>query len=270
MPHGEDWLVSIDAERARLWRGWRRAVFAPLIALMLMGVCSIAPSRPLHQAKTASLKTTYPVGFGRPTILLDPGHGGRQPGAVRDHSVPEKDINLRVARALETHLESEGRFHVELTRRGDSTLSIGARRRASRRLKPAVFVSIHANATSETTSNKKGVMVIASRRQGPRTSRRSEALARWVARSLKRQGFPLRDGARKPKRPHSFDYLAKAPGVWVTERRRLGVLRRNPRPAVLIETHYLDNPADVRAFQNDDAIGRFCRGVELALLNYLR
>ena len=260
--------MTTEADRARLGR--RAALFFPVIALLLAGMCSFAPSRPVHRARTAPLKTTYPVGLGRPTVLIDPGHGGAQPGAVRPHSVPEKDINLRVAKALKRHLEKEGRFHVELTRTEDSTLSIGDRRRASRRQKPAAFLSIHANATAAPTSDKRGVMVIASRRQGRRTSRRSEALARWVARALKSQGFPLRDGARNPRRPHSLDYIARAPGVWMTERRRLGVLRRNPRPAVLIETHYLDNPSDVRAFQNDDAIARFCRGVELALINCLR
>lgn len=270
MPRGEDRTVTIDCERALLGRGRRAALFAPVVALVLMGLCSFTPSRPIQRAKTAPLTTSYPSGFGRPTVLIDAGHGGRQPGAVRPHSVPEKDINLRVAKALKRRLEAEGRFHVELTREADSTLSIGARRRASRRLRPAAFLSIHANATSQPTSHNKGVMVIASRRQAARTSRRSEALARWVARSLKSQGFPLRDGARKPRHPRSMDYLARAPGVWVTERRRLGVLRGNPRPAVLIETHYLDNPSDVRAFQNDDAIARFCRGVELALLNALR
>ncbi len=262
--------MTTDADRARLWRGWRPVLFAPLFALLLTGMCSVLPSQPLKRSRTAPLRSTYPVGFGRPTILVDPGHGGRQPGAVRPHSPAEKDINLRVARALETHLERDGMFHVELTRNDDSTLSIGARRRASRSLKPAAFVSIHANATAQATSTRRGVMVIASRRQGPRTAKRSEALARWTARALKDQGFPLRDGVRRPRRPAAFDYIAQAPGVWITQRRTLGVLRFNPRPAVLVETHYLDNPADVRAFQNDDAIARFCRGMELALLNYLR
>lgn len=253
-----------------LRRGWRALLTAPIVGLTVLTLCAFAPSRPLQRSKTAPLKTSYPLGFGTPTVLVDPGHGGRQPGAVRPHSPAEKDINLRVALALERHLEREGRFHVKLTRESDTTLSIGSRRRHSRKLRPAAFLSIHANATAHATSDKRGVMVISSKRQGPRLNRRSEALGRWMARSLENQGFPLRDGVRNPRRPRTLDYLSKAPGVWITQRRTLGVLRMNPRPAVLIETHYLDNPDDVRAFQNDQAIGRFCRGVELGLLNFLR
>ncbi len=252
---------------------WRRVVLLPplLIALaLLIGSAQALSSRPLARAKNAELRSGYPASFGRPLILIDAGHGGRQPGAARPHSPPEKDVNLRVAKALEAHLEATGRYRVELTRRSDVTLGIRARAKRSRRLRPAAFLSIHANATQAETSDRRGSMLIASRRQRPRVRRSSEALARWLARGLDGQGFPLRDGPRKPEKPRSFDYLAKAPGVWVTQRRRLGVLRGNTRPAVLVETHYLDNPADVAAFQNDDAIGRFCQGIEVGLLNFLR
>lgn len=258
---------------ARRLTTWRRVVLIPpllLVLALLIGGAQARTERPLHRARTAALRTGYPASFGRPLILIDAGHGGRQPGASRPHSPPEKDVNLRVARALEAHLEATGRYRVELTRRGDSTLGIRARAKRSRRLRPAAFLSIHANATGAATSDRRGSMLIASRRQRPKLRRSSEALARWLARGIDHEGFPLRDGPRKPRKPRSFDYLAKAPGVWITQRRRLGVLRGNTRPAVLVETHYLDNPADVAAFQNDAAIARFCRGLELGLLNFLR
>jgi len=79
------------------------------------------------------------------TIVVDPGHGGRDPGATGVGGLREKDVNLAIAKKLEKSLEDRG-FKVVLTRRSDSALSLEERTAIAESSGGDVFVSIHANA----------------------------------------------------------------------------------------------------------------------------
>lgn len=79
------------------------------------------------------------------TIVLDPGHGGDEPGAVGPTGLREKDVNLAVARETERRLEARGAT-VVLTRTGDYRITLASRRAIVNALRPALFVSIHHNA----------------------------------------------------------------------------------------------------------------------------
>ncbi len=78
------------------------------------------------------------------TVVLDPGHGGRDPGAL-GFGVREKDVTLRVARLLAPALERRG-FRVVLTRDRDRTLSLEERTARAEAARGDLFVSLHANA----------------------------------------------------------------------------------------------------------------------------
>lgn len=78
------------------------------------------------------------------TIVVDPGHGGRDPGATGVGGLREKDVNLAIAKKLEKSLEARG-FKVVLTRRSDSALSLEERTAIAESSDGDVFVSIHAN-----------------------------------------------------------------------------------------------------------------------------
>ena len=77
-------------------------------------------------------------------VVLDPGHGGKDPGAAAN-GVREKDINLGIGLALEAVLKSRG-FEVRMTRRTDVYLKLQERTDIANRADADVFVSIHANA----------------------------------------------------------------------------------------------------------------------------
>jgi N-acetylmuramoyl-L-alanine amidase len=87
-----------------------------------------------------------PLGF-RPahTVVLDPGHGGRDPGAVGVGGLREKDVTLNLARALRPPLQAAG-FRVLLTRDADLTLSLEERTARAEAGGGDLFVSLHANA----------------------------------------------------------------------------------------------------------------------------
>lgn len=80
------------------------------------------------------------------TIVVDPGHGGRDPGALGVGGLREKDVNLGIARALAKRLEARG-FDVVLTRADDRTLGLEERTAVAESAGGDVFISIHANAS---------------------------------------------------------------------------------------------------------------------------
>lgn len=87
----------------------------------------------------------FPVGEpGGIRIMLDPGHGGFDPGAVGEGTLLEKDIVLEIARAVRGTLEKAG-YQVLMTRNGDNFVSLRDRTRMANRLQVDLFVSIHAN-----------------------------------------------------------------------------------------------------------------------------
>ena len=93
-------------------------------------------SRPVYKAK--SLR-----------VILDPGHGGRDKGAIWG-GVRESDLNLRVAFRVEAELKKKG-YPVTMTRRSDRYVSLASRSGIANRYRNAIFVSIHFNATKYTS-----------------------------------------------------------------------------------------------------------------------
>ncbi len=81
---------------------------------------------------------------GRPIVLIDPGHGGTDPGAPGvSGTTREKDLTLAMARELADLLEQRGRVRVALTREDDRYLTLEQRAAIARHLPAAMFVSIH-------------------------------------------------------------------------------------------------------------------------------
>jgi N-acetylmuramoyl-L-alanine amidase len=80
-----------------------------------------------------------------PVIVIDPGHGGIDPGAVAVDGALEKDLVLEMARELRRLIEQTGRYQVELTRDGDTFIRLRDRITRARELNGRVFISLHAD-----------------------------------------------------------------------------------------------------------------------------
>ncbi len=80
------------------------------------------------------------------TVVVDPGHGGRDPGATGIGGLREKDVNLAISKKLAQRLEEHG-FEVVLTRRDDRALTLEERTAIAESADGDVFISIHANAS---------------------------------------------------------------------------------------------------------------------------
>jgi N-acetylmuramoyl-L-alanine amidase len=82
-------------------------------------------------------------------IVLDPGHGGEEDGAIGPHGIREKDVTLEIAKKLKVNLENSLGAKVWLTRTRDKTLSLKKRNKIAKRRKADFFISIHANASTD-------------------------------------------------------------------------------------------------------------------------
>jgi N-acetylmuramoyl-L-alanine amidase len=90
------------------------------------------------------VKLTEAASPGRPIVVLDAGHGGRDPGAKGvSGSVTEKDLTLALARELRDELAERGRVRVALTRDDDRYLTLDQRAEIARRLGASAYLSLH-------------------------------------------------------------------------------------------------------------------------------
>jgi N-acetylmuramoyl-L-alanine amidase len=197
-----------------------------------------------------------PQARGRPIVVIDAGHGGRDPGATSvSGQVNEKDLSLALARDLKDALVKRGRVRVAMTREDDRYVTLDGRAAVTRRLNAAMFVSLHLDSApnplargatiyslSDIASDAEAARLAASENRGAIAETRTNSVdamlsdlamqaqmsasadlaSRLVAQSTGR--FELRPN------PHRFAAFH--------------VLRRADAPAVLFEAGYLSNADD--------------------------
>ncbi|WP_254432419.1 N-acetylmuramoyl-L-alanine amidase [Magnetospirillum sp. SS-4] len=100
----------------------------------------------LHSPAPAKLDGVTKARDGVPVIVIDPGHGGVDPGAIGVSGIYEKHITLAMARELKTALEKGGRYRVHLTRDRDVFIRLRDRVAIARQVGADLFISLHADA----------------------------------------------------------------------------------------------------------------------------
>jgi N-acetylmuramoyl-L-alanine amidase len=112
-------------------------------------VARAAMERAAERTGTTMPVKPAPETDARPLVVIDPGHGGVDPGALGGGGVVEKEITLAFALELRQRLEAGGKVRVALTRDTDVFVSLGERVRFARDRSAALFVSIHADSLSD-------------------------------------------------------------------------------------------------------------------------
>jgi N-acetylmuramoyl-L-alanine amidase len=113
-------------------------------------VAQAQTEEPSSPETTGSLPSVNPVlpraaAFAKPLIVIDPGHGGIDPGAVSSSGTKEKDVVLAFAKALQSALLANGGFDVALTRAEDEFLSLQERVDVTRAKQADLFIAVHAD-----------------------------------------------------------------------------------------------------------------------------
>jgi N-acetylmuramoyl-L-alanine amidase len=128
---GKPWRLVVDLAPTD------RAGF--MAALQLTPPLAVPAPRPDPPLRTAPPQRAIPV------VVLDPGHGGVDPGAVGRSGVFEKDIVLAYSKEIKRQLEAGGRVKAVLTRERDIFLPLRDRVQAARRVEADLFLSLHVN-----------------------------------------------------------------------------------------------------------------------------
>lgn len=174
-------------------------------------------------------------------IILDPGHGGHDSGAVSGGSQVEKDWNLKVARWLAPHLESEG-FQVIWTRKGDINRRPADRVQAANVSEGELFLSLHF--TRRGAEGGRGLEIILEEAAGDHVG--AGSMLPWSAVQSRHaeSGLELAAGIQ-----HSLDVLTGWPQLGI-RRERTAQLEGLDMPALMLELGNLDSPADRMAWED--------------------
>ncbi|MCG7602193.1 N-acetylmuramoyl-L-alanine amidase [Halomonas sp. McH1-25] len=134
------------------------------------------PGNAGNTTKAASLLPSAPAATGRDIIVVvDAGHGGKDPGAIGAKGTYEKDIVLAIAKRVDRLLDETPGFEGELTRKDDTFLSLRDRTRLARDLSADFFVSVHADAAKRHSAQGSSIYALS-------TSGASSETARWLTR----------------------------------------------------------------------------------------
>ena len=107
-----------------------------------------APADPPKLRALGLTQVSAPQVHTRKVIVIDAGHGGKDPGALGP-GVHEKDLTLAAAKSLKRRLERDGRYQVVLTRTGDRFVALEDRVQVARHADADLFISLHADAGAD-------------------------------------------------------------------------------------------------------------------------
>lgn len=235
----------------------------------------------------AELEPLPPATHGsraRPLIVIDPGHGGHDVGAVSVYEGRfEKDATLAIAHAVARELTRSGRFRVQLTRDKDSFIELGERVAMAARAGARLFLSIHCDSAPNPDAHGATVYTL-SDVASDRMAAREAARENKADRGMDAQGgeapevatilYDLtRRGAMNGSATFAETLQRAMPGevAFTGNYHRFAgfrVLKTADMPAALLETGYVTNDADARFLFSEDGQRAIARGVRAALERY--
>lgn len=220
-----------------------------------------APVRAKAKAKEAA-KEAARSASAKPVIVIDPGHGGIDTGAIGHADAPEKDIVFAFSAELAKQLRSTGRYKVVMTREDDSFVSLAGRVQIAREARARLLISIHADSLNQGWVRGATVYTVSDRASDAHAARlaekenRSDLLAGVkVPEASPGVSDILFDLARRETRAFSYLYARKLVESWA----KAGRLNKNPHrsagfrvlkapdvPSVLLELGYLSSKRDAK------------------------
>jgi N-acetylmuramoyl-L-alanine amidase len=274
--------MRVDAERgtARL-----TARFAPVSADRFAEI-SGAPGTPGWDLPAPALTAVRPPDDGVLTVVIDPGHGGIDPGAVRD-ALTEKTLMLSLAQALREALIREGDTRVILTRDDDRFVPLERRVSIAREAGADLFISLHADVLPNGRANGATIYTLSEEA----TDEASAKLAERHDRDDLLSGVDLTgkddvvagvllDLARQETTPRTTAFshalkraIAEAGVPLNSHPLRAGdfsVLKAADIPSVLIEVGYLSSDRDRKNLADPEFLTRIAHAIRSAILDWSR
>jgi N-acetylmuramoyl-L-alanine amidase len=218
-----------------------------------------------------------------PIVVIDPGHGGIDPGAISPGGVYEKSITFAIATDLARLLNATRRFRAALTRSRDEYVPLRERVAGARVLRADLFLSLHADMLPNTAMRGASVFTLsatASDREAAAladSENRDVAAGLLLSRQRREVGYILIDLARRQTDNLSLEFahdliaaLGSAVMLLENPQRSAGfvVLTAPDIPSALVELGCLSNPVEERLLQRPPYQQRLARGLLQAIETY--
>jgi|CXWL01.1.fsa_nt_gi N-acetylmuramoyl-L-alanine amidase len=220
-------------------------------------------------------------------VAIDPGHGGKDPGAVGYKGTHEKDITLAIARKLKARINKEPNMRAVLTRKGDYYLSLPQRRINARRENADLFVSIHADANPRSHAHGSSVFTLSEHGATSTT-------ASWLANKENSVDNDLMGGIDITSKSKDIKELLLDLSLNATindsvklaehvlkqlgdinhlhkrnvEQAGFAVLKSPDIPSILVETAFLSNPKEEEKLRSINYQNKMANAVFLGIKNY--
>ena len=229
---------------------------------VLAGNAAAEKSPPKSASVVTGKKTTRAI-----VVVLDPGHGGEDPGAIGRRGTREKDVVLIIARKLKERFDESTNFRVALTRDADYFVPLHVRVQRARKLRADLFVSVHADAFVTPQANGSSVFALSERGA-------TSTAAKWLANKendadliggvnlASREGFLARTLLDLSQTAQINDSLKLGKLVLaelgevnrlhksVVEQAGFAVLKAPDIPSILIETAFISNPEEEKRLRD--------------------
>lgn len=184
-------------------------------------------------------------------IVIDPGHGGRDCGAVGSNGMYESNVNISIAQSVRDYLEKSG-ISVEFTRSGDSYLSLDERQDFARASGADMFIALHNNSSEDAATSGTEAYYYTAFSRALADQIHSELVSVWRNLYLNNSAMydkiiPIDGGVR------FFPYQ---------------VIRIEECPAVLIECGYLSNPTECELLCSDEVRQKIAKAISEGVLEY--
>jgi N-acetylmuramoyl-L-alanine amidase len=242
----------------------------------------------LHTESLQELPNPGSVKLRKPrdvVVVIDPGHGGKDPGAKGCNGTQEKDVVLAIAKRLQAHINQQPGFRAVLTRKGDYYLGLRERLAIAREYRGDMFIAIHADAHEHLDACGIGVYALSQR------GATSEA-ARWLAQRENQSelvgGVDLTDKDHVLKSVlidlsqtqsitaslHMGSVLLENLGKFAplhhpnVEQAAFVVLKSPDIPSLLIETGFISNTREERRLRNPLYQEQIAGALLLGIKNY--
>jgi N-acetylmuramoyl-L-alanine amidase len=249
----------------------------PLVALLELNGQLSAPAARGGAAPKASVVRLA-------TVVIDPGHGGEDPGARGRRGALEKDITLLIAKRLKMLIDAEGGMRAVLTRDGDYYLSLQARVEKARAVKADLFVSVHADAFIRPHARGSSVFTL--------SQRPTSAAAAWLAKQENDSdlvggvNLDTRDPYLKQvlvdlAQTATSDHSLKLAGAVLSElgeintlhkarveRAGFAVLKAPDVPSILVETAFISNPQEESRLRDERYQDKMARAMLAGIKRY--
>lgn len=204
------------------------------------GVVAV-PVPPVVRSPASSSSGSLPrIPSGRVVVVVDPGHGGRDPGAVGIGGIQEADIVLDIARQVAAKLDQQGVTAV-LTREDDRDVDLAPRVSLAERVNADLFVSIHANAISMARSDVNGL-----------------------------ETYYYLDGQRLAQTIHDQILSTIDMNDRGVRQARFYVLTRTSMPAVLVEVGFVTGQQDAARLSNPAFREQLAGAIAQGILQYIQ